>query len=98
MTSAASVFDTNPAKGLEVLIDEDGGRREHRHLFTLEHRLESCADGDFGLSVAHVAAQQPIHRARRLHVLLDLTYRPILIRRQLELEGILELTLPRRIG
>jgi hypothetical protein len=85
-------------EGLQMLIDEDRGRCEHRHLLALEYRFEGCSDGDFGLPVADITTQQPIHRSRRLHVLFDLTHGPVLIRGQFELERVLELALPGGIG
>ena len=83
---------------LEVLEREHGRRREDRDLLAVHHRLERRAHRDFGLAVADVAAQQAIHRRRRLHVALDVGDRRLLIGRQLPLEGVLELLLPVRVG
>jgi hypothetical protein len=52
----------------QVLLGEDRGRHEHRHLLAVLHRLERGADRDLGLAVADVAADQPVHRPDRLHV------------------------------
>ena len=49
-----------------MLEREHRGGREHRHLLAIAQRLERRAHGDFGLAVAHVAAEQAIHRLRRL--------------------------------
>ena len=81
-----------------VLKREHGRRREHRHLFAVHHRLEGGAHRHFGLAVADVAAQQPVHRRRRFHVALDVGDGGFLIRRQVVLEGVLEFLLPVRVG
>ena len=83
---------------LLVLKGEDSRRREERHLLAVHHRLEGGAHGHFRLAVAHIAAEQPIHRRRRLHVVFDVRDRRFLIRCQLVLERALELLLPVRIG
>jgi len=51
-----------------MLLGEDRGRCEHRHLLPRLHRLEGRAQRDLGLAVSHVADQQPVHRAGALHV------------------------------
>ena len=48
-------------EGLEMLKGEDGGGREDRDLTAVLHGFESGAHGDFGLAVADVAHEQPIH-------------------------------------
>ena len=83
---------------LQVLEREHGRRREERDLLAVHHRLERGAHRDFGLAVADVAAQQPVHRRRRLHVALDVGDRGRLIDGQLVLERVLELLLPVRVG
>ena len=83
---------------LLMLKRQHGGRRQKRDLLAVHHRLERGAHRDFGLAVADVAAQQAVHRRRRLHVLLDVGDRGLLIRRQLVFERVLELLLPVRIG
>ena len=57
---------------LEMLEREHRGGREHRDLLAVAQRFERGAHGDFGLAVAHVAAQQTVHGMRALHILLDL--------------------------
>ena len=83
---------------LQVLEGEHGRRREHRHLLAVHHGLEGGAHRDFGLAVADVAAEQAVHRRRRLHVALDVVDGVLLIERQLPLEGVLELLLPVAVG
>ena len=84
----------SPLKGLEVLTDENGRRGEDGHLFAFQDRLERRADGDLGLAVSDIAAEQPVHGALGLHVALDLGDGSILIGGELVLERILELALP----
>ena len=81
----------------EVLVGEDRRRREQRHLLAVEHGLEGGAHGDLGLAVADVAAEQAVHRLRRLHVALDVGDRLRLVGRLVVLERVLELLLPRRV-
>ena len=83
---------------LLVLKRQNRRRREERDLLAVHHRLERGAHRHFGLAVADVAAEQPVHRRRRFHVALDVGDRRLLIERQLVLERVLELLLPVRIG
>ena len=53
---------------LEMLKRQHRGRRQHRHLLAVAQRLERGAHHDFGLAEAHVAAEQPVHGLRALHV------------------------------
>ena len=79
------------AEGLQVLVGEDGRRRQHRHLVAAVHRLEGGAHGDLGLAVADVAAEQAVHRALALEVLADGGDGLELVRALLVGEGGLEL-------
>jgi hypothetical protein len=81
-----------------VLEREDGRRRQHRDLLAVHHRLERRPHRDFRLAVADVAAQQAVHRRRRLHVALDVGDGVLLIDRQVPLERVLELLLPVAVG
>ena len=56
------------AQRLRVLEGEHGRRREEGDLLAFHHRLERGAHRDFGLAVPDVAAEQAVHRRRRLHV------------------------------
>ena len=51
------------AEGLEVLLGQQRGGHEHRHLLAVLHRLERGPDGHLGLAEADVAADQAVHRA-----------------------------------
>ena len=86
------------AQRLQVLERQHGRRRQERHLLAVHDRLEGGPHRDLGLAVADVAAEQAVHRRRDLHVALDVGDRRLLVRRQLVLEGVLELLLPVRVG
>ena len=58
-------------EGPQMLLGKDRRRHEHRHLVARIDRLEGRPHGHLRLAVAHVAAQQPVHRPRGVHVLLD---------------------------
>ena len=53
---------------VEVLLGEQRRRHQHGHLLAVLHRLERRPHRDLGLAVADVAADQPVHRDRLLHV------------------------------
>ena len=82
----------------EVLLREDRRRAQHHDLLAVLRRLEGGADRDLGLAVAHVAADQPVHRLVGLHVDLHVGDRRELVRRLLEREHRLHLELPRRVA
>ena len=83
---------------LEVLLDEQRRRHEHRDLLAVLDRLEGGAHGDLGLAEADVAREQAVHRDRLLHVGLDLVDRLQLVGRLGERERLFELALPRGVG
>ncbi|MCY1418636.1 hypothetical protein D9M71_341990 [compost metagenome] len=56
------------AEAVVVLLGEQGGRHQDRHLATAVHRNERGAHCHFGLAEADVAAHQAIHRLGRKHV------------------------------
>ncbi len=62
-----------------MLLGEDGGGHEHGDLLAIHDRFEGGAQGDLGLAVADVAADEAIHRIRPLHVVLDLADDPQLV-------------------
>ena len=78
---------------LEMLKAENRGGRQHRDLFPVLHRFEGRAHGHFRLPIAHVAAQQPVHRRRRFHVVLDGPNRRKLVFRLVVIEGVFKLFL-----
>ena len=81
-------------EGPQVLLGQHGRRHEHRHLVARVDRLERRPHGDLGLAVAHVAAEQAVHRPRGLHVLLDRLQGGQLVGRFLEGERGVEFVLP----
>ena len=58
------------AERVEVLLGEDRRRREEQHLAAVDGDGERGAHRDLGLAEADVAADEPVHRPRRLEVLL----------------------------
>ena len=85
------------AEGAVVLFGQHGGRHEHGHLAAVVDRLEGGADRQFGLAVADVAADEPVHGPRPPHVGLDLGQTGQLVGRLLVGERRLELVLPVRV-
>jgi hypothetical protein len=79
------------AEGDEVLLGEDRGRHQHRHLAAVHHRQEGGPQRHLGLAVADVAADQAVHRLAAAHVAEHVVDRLLLVRRLLEREGRLEL-------
>ena len=59
------------AEGLVVLVGQHRGGHEDGHLLRVAGRLEGCTHGHLGLAEADIAAHEAIHRARLLHVGLD---------------------------
>ena len=62
-----------------VLLGEDRRRAEHERLLAVHGDGERGAHGDLGLAEADVAADEPVHRPRRLEVLLDRLDRALLV-------------------
>jgi hypothetical protein len=63
-----------------VLVAENRGWRKDRDLLHVRCRLESSPQGDFGLAIADVAADEPVHRARGFHVAFDVGHDLDLVR------------------
>ena len=53
-----------------MLLREHRRRNEHQHLLAVDRDREGGAQRDLGLAEADVAADEPVHRVRRLEVLL----------------------------
>ena len=81
-----------------MLLRQDRRRHQHRHLLAVHHRLERGADRHLGLPIPDVAGHQPVHRARGLHVPLDLLDRLPLVGSLFVGERFFHLPLPRRVG
>jgi hypothetical protein len=58
-----------------MLLGEDGGGGQHRHLFVGVDGFEDGADGDFRFAEADIAADETIHGAIALHVQLHILHR-----------------------
>ena len=86
------------AEGREVLLDEQRRRHQDRDLHAVLNGLERRAHRDLRLTVADVAADQPVHRHRALHVGLDLVDGRELVARLHVGKRVLQLTLPGRVG
>jgi hypothetical protein len=82
----------------EVLAREQRRGHQEGGLLAVLDGLEGGANGDLGLAEADVGADQPVHRARHLHVGLHVLDRLGLVGRERVGEELLHLTLPRRIG
>ena len=55
----------------QVLLAQQRGRHQHGHLVAGIDRLERRPHRQLRLAVAHVAAEQAVHRPRLAHVVLD---------------------------
>ena len=69
---------------LEVLLGEQRGRHQQRHLLAVGDGDECGAQRDLGLAEADVAAHQPVHRLARRQVLDHRLDRRLLVGRFLE--------------
>ena len=54
-----------------MLLSKHRGGNQNRHLLAVHDGLHHGAEGNLGLTEAHVAAEKPIHRDGGLHVVLD---------------------------
>ena len=73
-----------------VLLSQQGGRHQHRHLLVVLHGEEGGAHGHFGLAEAHIAAHQAVHGQRLAHIAEDGVDRLRLIRRGFKWEAVAE--------
>ena len=73
-----------------VLLSQQGGRHQHRHLLVVLHGEEGGAHGHFGLAEAHIAAHQAVHGQRLAHIAEDGVDRLRLIRRGFKWETVAE--------
>ena len=81
-----------------VLFDQHSGGREDGDLFAVLDRLEGGSNGDLGLAVSDIAANEPVHGSAGFHVPFDVFDRPALVARVLVEEGRLHFPLPARVG
>ena len=61
-----------------MLAGQNFGGSEHRHLIAILDGNHSGFRRDDGFAAAHVALQQPVHGARRRHILRDLAQHTLL--------------------
>ena len=83
---------------LEMLISQHGSGHQHSHLLVVGHGLECRTHGHFGLSEAHVATHQAVHRALTLHIGLHILRGLQLVRRIFIKETGLQLVLHKAVG
>jgi hypothetical protein len=76
------------AEILEVLLGQQRGRAQDRHLLAVGHRDEGGAHGHLGLAEADIAADQAVHRFAGFHVLDHGIDRRLLVGRFLEAEAV----------
>jgi hypothetical protein len=67
-----------------MLFGKHLGRRHHRGLIAVLHRVDYRPQCNHGLAAAHIAHHQAIHLRRRRHVRADFLDRAALGRRQFE--------------
>ena len=85
-------------EGLEMLLRQDRGGAQDHDLLAVLAALEGGPERHFRLAEADVAAEKTIHRARGLHVGLDVGDRGRLVGRHVVGEAGLHVGLRRRIG
>ena len=99
---SAAIWNGNSAirarERAAMLLGQHRRRHEHRHLVAGVDRLERRANRQLRLAEADVAAQQPVHRPRGLHVALDVVDRRELVGRFLVRKRRVELALPLGVG
>ena len=74
-------------KVIIMLMRQERRGDEHRHLAIIFHSFKCRPHGHLRLAVAHVAADQPVHRFAGFHVARDILDRFQLIRRFFILKG-----------
>ena len=73
------IFRQALTEGAKMLLGQHRRGHKNRNLFAVIDGFESGADGQLGFAVTHVAANEPVHRPRPLHVPLDLPNRAYLV-------------------
>ena len=76
------------AEVIEVLLGEQGGWHQHRHLLMVFDRQESGAHRHFRFAEANIAAHQTVHRQRLAHIAQDGVNSLRLVGRGLEREAV----------
>ncbi|MPM22919.1 hypothetical protein SDC9_69379 [bioreactor metagenome] len=83
--------------GVVVLLRENRSRHKNRRLLSVLHALKARPQRHFRLAVAHVPAEQAVHRARVFHIRLNLFNALLLVGREFIREPLFERPLPRGI-
>ena len=86
------------AERIVMLLGKNGRGHQDCHLLALLDCFEGCSDGDLCFAVAHIPADQAVHNAVALHVLLGLFDGRDLVVRLLIGKHFLEFVLPDGIG
>ena len=94
--SSPEGFQPFPA-GEQMLLRQYRGGNKQGRLFSVHYRFKCCPQGHFRLAVAHVAAQEPVHRYGFFHIRLNFGNGLHLVRRFLKGEAFLKLTLQIRV-
>ena len=81
-------------EGFLMLLNEQSGGHEHRHLLAVLYGFECGTYGDFGFAEAHITADKTVHGHGLFHVGLDLVDGGELVCGLLIGEGVLHLLLP----
>ena len=55
-----------------MLESQNGGRHHNRGLFSVTNSFKGCTYGDFCFSKTYIAANQPIHGRRLLHIFFNI--------------------------
>ena len=80
-----------------MLLRKHRCRDQDCRLLAVQDTFHDRPQRNLRLAEANVAAEEPLHRSRRLHIVLDLRNRPQLIVRLRVLKALFKLLLPRRI-
>ena len=80
-----------------MLLGQNGRRDKNGRLLSVQNAFHDRPEGHLRLAEAHVAAEQPVHRDRPLHILLDLGRTAQLVVGLGIGEVLLELPLPARV-
>ena len=81
-----------------MLLRQYGSRHQHRHLHPFVDRFESGPQGHLGLAVAHIAADEAIHRLGDFHIVFDFIDGAYLVGRFQVGERVLQIPLPGGVG
>ena len=81
-----------------MLVGQHGGRHQYGHLLRIACSLESGTNSHLGLTEAHIATHQTVHRPRLLHICFHVVGSLQLVGRILVKERRLQFVLHKRIG